>query len=373
MTWYIIVIVLVVFASIWDLIRSETTAIRTIMFYFLFLLLFLFLGTRLVGPDLYTYQSYYKITPPTTYLLQEFQKFSIITLFEPGYLLLNGIARSLNLTFIQFNFLFSFGIVFIFFARLRKYTPFPLMGVLVFMAYGYMTSFSAIRQTFAASIFFFSLYYITNNKPHKYLIGILVASTFHASALILLIFYFLRNRRIDALWIIAILVTLISSGISGVSSMFASKIFSALPFFSPTKVEMYLQDSSSSFFGTVSLIWIATIILCLIFRKKLEQTNENFNLFFNVLWIGLAIFAMAVGFGGFGRVVLYFKVAFVVIFPALIALLPKHSLKFAGWGVIVAIVVATYFLILIGDAKYVLVSRYLPYESWLLGGTDVRP
>ncbi len=324
----------------------------------------LFEGTRLVGPDFHTYLSLFRIIPPVSFLIKEFAKFTALTLFEPGFLLLNGVFQSLGLSFFTFNLFFATAFLFLFARNLRYYTVLPFTALLVFTGFVYMTSFSAIRQILAAAIFFYALRCLIENHPKKYFLWIIVASLFHVSALSLLVFYFVKDRRIKSQYIIVIISALMILMFSGFFHSIASSIIKFIPFF-PGKMQMYINESIP-FWGSVSLFWIITLIICFFFRERLEGIDKNFNLFFNILWIGFAVYIVATGFGGFGRILLFFKLGFVVILPLFVTLIKEFYgkvLVILGLGVICALL---FFSAILADTRYSLVNRYLPYKTWLI-------
>lgn len=357
---YILVFVLIFACSFLDLIRIRKSA----LFIGLVILLWLFVGTRLVGPDLFTYFSFFKIIPGLGYLLPAIPKFTVLTAFEPGYLLLNGIFHSFHLDFFSFMLFYCAVFLFFFTHNLKYYTDLPFTALLIFTGFIYMSSFSAIRQIMAAAIFFYSLRSLIDGHGGKYLLWILLASLFHVSAIPLMIFYFVRDRKLKNQTIIVILGALMILMFTGFFASVANQFIKLIPFF-PAKMQMYLNDQVP-FWGSVSIFWIVILIICFFFRQQLESVDKNFNLFFNILWIGFAIYIVATGFGGFGRILLFFKLAFVVILPLFVTLTKgfySKTLIIFSLGIIAALL---FFSAILTDTRYFPVNRYLPYKTWLL-------
>jgi len=327
-------------------------------------MLTLFVATRLVGPDLYTYESFYKIIPPTPHLLKEFMKFTQMSVFEPAFLLLNGIFKSLDLSFAAFIFLFSSAFMFLFVYKLERYSPTPFCALLVFTGFVYMTSFSAIRQIMASAIFFYGLEYLLKGRRNLFLLFLFLALLFHFSAICLFIFYFIGNKRINTKVILLVFLVLVPLAMSGLMSSGASSLLRLVPVF-PGKFERYLNDPMP-FWGAVSFFWVIALGICLIFRKRLEMLDERFNLFFNIIWTGLAIYIIATNFGGFGRVLLFFKLGFVVILPLFVIMIREfygRVLCIIGLGCISALL---FFSAILTDTRYFFYNRYLPYKTWLI-------
>ncbi|OMC67807.1 hypothetical protein BK121_16825 [Paenibacillus odorifer] len=58
-------------------------------------------------------------------------------------------------------------------------------------------AFNLVRQTIAALIIMYSLKYIYEKKIIKYILGVVIASMFHTTALIFLLFYFIKNVNLN--------------------------------------------------------------------------------------------------------------------------------------------------------------------------------
>lgn len=360
---YILVAVLVFAFSFLDLIKISWVNAR-ILLVILFIVLWLFLGTRSVGPDLWTYNSFYILVPPFPSLFSVFGEQLRLTLFEPGFLLLIGLCKFLGLNFNVFNLICSFFILYFTFKRLNKYSVGVFISVLIYLAYGYIYAFSVIRQVLAASIFFYSLEYLLQDKKWKYALGVLMACLFHYSAVILFVFSFINKQRFSSKFIILILTVFLLALYSNILRLGANAILTLVPFFSPTKINQYLAEDGD-FLGSVSIVWMAILGICLCYRHKLEKFDARFNLYLNILWVGLAIYIISVGFGGFGRVLLYFKLVYTLILPLFVVLIKERIGRFLAVIVIAVMSFALYFASILTDTDYAIVNRYLPYRSWL--------
>jgi len=327
-------------------------------------ILTIFVATRLVGPDLYTYESFYKIIPPTPYLLKEFLKYTQMSVFEPAFLLLNGIFKSFGLNFSAFIFAFSSAFMFLFTRKLERYSPLPFCALLVFTGFVYMTSFSAIRQIMASAIFFYALEYLLKGRRNIFLLFLLLALLFHFSSICLFLFYFIGNKKISTKIILSVFLVLAPLAMSGLMLKGAGGLLKLAPIF-PGKFERYLNDPMP-FWGSVSLFWVITLGICLLYRKRLEALDTRFNLFFNIIWVGLAIYIVATNFGGFGRVLLFFKLGFVVVLPLFVVMVREFYGKVLCIICIGVVSALLYFSAILMDTRYFFYNRYLPYKTWLI-------
>lgn len=370
MVAYVLIAIITFLVSFVDLVKVQAIN-RTGILIGIFMLMLLFLGTRTVGPDLDTYEIFYNTTPSSSALLASFAKYSAETLFEPGFLILIGICKSLHFSFNGFNLVCSFIILYIFFKGTVRLSSAVFVSILVYLAYGYIYAFSVIRQVMAASIFFYGLQYLLIDKKWTYACYVLIACMFHYSAVILFIFCVINKNRVSSKMILLVVGSSIAAVYSGILSMIAQRILFLIPFFSEKKINQYLEVDDS-FIGSVSLVWMLILIICLSYRRKFERIDGRFNLYLNVLWIGLTVYAFSVGFGGFGRVLLYFKLIYVLVLPLFVIVI-KERIGKALCIVLIGIMCFTFFFAsIIGDTRYSDVNRYLPYNSWLTGKGQIR-
>lgn len=216
----------------------------------------------------------------------------------------------------------------------------------------------------AAAIFFYGLDYLMKGRRNIFLLFLFLSLLFHFSSICLFIFYFIGNKRINTKIILLIFLALVPLAMSGLMSKGAGSLLHLIPVF-PGKFERYLNDPMP-FWGSVSLFWVITLSVCFIFRRRLEMLDERFNLFFNILWTGLAIYIIATNFGGFGRVLLFFKLGFVVVLPLFAVMIREfygRVLCIICFGFIGALL---FFSAILADTRYFFYNRYLPYKTWLI-------
>ncbi len=335
------------------------------IFVTLIIVLTLFLGTRTVGPDLWTYESMYLVTPAFPSLIHKFPIYTAITRFEPLFLSLYGLFKWAGISFRVFNLLFTSTFMYFFFSRLSLYTRYRFVAVMAFLAYGYIAGFSAIRQVMAGSIFFYSIKYLIEGRIKKYCFAIIIACLFHSSAFILLIFAFINKKKFNTNFIILSVIISVAGIYTNAFSAVAGIVLTKIPFLSAVKVKEYLSGKGA-FFGSVSITWMLLLAGLLIWREKLEKLDANFNIYLNVFWIGLVVFAVATGFGEFGRVLMYFKFIYLIILPLYVQLIKETAGKIVVCSIIILLSSSLFFASILLDSMYSVENRYLPYNSWLI-------
>ena len=100
----------------------------------------------------------------------------------------------------------------------RRYAKnYPLASIL-FMALVFYFSFTYLRQMFAAAIIGLSIRYIIERKFLKYCAIIIVAFSFHNSAIIFFPMYFIANKKYSKARILLLMSVCFVIGVSGITS-----------------------------------------------------------------------------------------------------------------------------------------------------------
>lgn len=240
-----------------------------------------------VGVDHLSYLSYYnELLNKRQFLSRE---------MEPGFLFISKIFASLN---IHFTFYFAFWaflqLFFIYYAFKDERYLLPFIGIVIIMGPQYLSWMNGIRQMLAACIFVYSIHFIKNRKLIPYIITILIAATFHKSAILLLAFYFIpqkdyfKNRYVNIVLLIATLV--IGSNPKWLQSIeFVEKTLRLIGYEGYSE-NLYLMVESrrEMAFGPRRLSILALNALTIWYAPKLKQVfkNTNYLIYFNFAFIG---------------------------------------------------------------------------------------
>lgn len=101
----------------------------------------------------------------------------------------------------------NFIIVYFIFLYIKNQSRYTALSILIFMCGGFFAfSLSGMRQSIAISIVLFSIKFIKEKKLVPFLIFIGVATLFHTAAIIFLVFYFLKNVRVNPLVILVLVI-----------------------------------------------------------------------------------------------------------------------------------------------------------------------
>ena len=193
------------------------------------------------------------------------------------------------------------------------YSEKAYLSVFGFLAFGaFFNSMCFMRQMIAASIVLFAIRYIKKKQFFRFLVLVLFASTFHVSALVMVVFYFLFQIKMN--WI--------SLGIySGLAVMYF--------FFSEAAIEFITQYVYTGYqlggdveitngLGPIYAVFFGILfLLAFAIRKRLCEKDKFNNVFINIAFFDFFFEVI----GAKHAVLSRFAVLFVI--PTVIVLVPK--------------------------------------------------
>lgn len=227
------------------------------------LMLSLYAGVRhySVGSDTKSYVSNFLYDIPSILVFDNGR--------ELGYQLFEYYILSLNNNYFWLLFLSALLVVICYLSFFKKYSEEYLLSVFIFITFNlYTFFFNGLRQGIAMAISAWSLPYIIERKFIKFLFIVIIASLFHQSALILILFYMILNLRFKLEYkIIGVFVgSLIFSGLVITYLAVANDRYS-----------IYAEESSKSG-GYLTLIFYILIgLICFFWYKKYNFSNYFIN------------------------------------------------------------------------------------------------
>lgn len=194
------------------------------------------------------------------------------------------------------------------------YSPNPIVCVFLFLSLGqFYCSMNFIRQTLAGVICLFALPYLQRRKFWQYCAIVLLASLFHTSALIMLVFYFINlipvNGNVLLVYVPAAVIFYLSS--SGMIELVTQFVYGH-----------YDENEPAVALG-FPLMALSILVFLFLFlflnRKTLTRRDEK-----NYVYLNYAFFAMLFMFLGtkhsiLNRFALYFELAIPMGFVAVLS------------------------------------------------------
>jgi hypothetical protein len=274
-------------------------------------LLFVAMFRYEVGVDYMSYQHFISIiaSGQNTYMEAGFEYLVKI---------LHSIGGTDQLVFAVMS-LFTLGF---FFKFIKRHSSNPNLSLFLYLTLPpfYLAAFNGIRQFLAVAIFAYSIRFILNRSFFKYLIMMLVASTFHVTAILLIPFYFMMTRELKAHHILLGVVFYIS---------FLQILGVILPLLGIFKGYLAIAKSESVSFQAYILL-ISSVILYFL-RKRITEQNSEDMVFINLLLIG-SLLAFTPLFtdlpvGEVTRMTSYFTLSLIIMIPECLRLFKKNQTK----------------------------------------------
>jgi len=230
----------------------------------------------------------------------------------------------LNILFSHFSFntmLFFIAVItlFLFYSRIKNEKNKTLI-VFIFLVYSssYLLQIIALRQGIAAMIFFFSIEYINQRNFKKYFLGILIATLFHNSALILIFVYFLKNVTRKILYI-ELLGALVLS-----NYYILHPILSVLEKVSFFSAYIKYLEYTKPIFGS-GLGFAMTILFAVILIYYYNRIRDERKIYYHIFILSLIITILGTSGLSVHRFELYFAFFAMIAIPELINSFQKRD------------------------------------------------
>jgi hypothetical protein len=261
---------------------------KKLLYYIAFICLTFQVGFRWeTGTDWFTYSLQFNDA-----ILPHQIKEDLFLGYEIGYIYFVYVIRLFtdNYTF----FLVTHALIYYFlvFKSIKFLSPYPIISLFIFYS-STMGLMGSNRQLIALAICLYSLKFILEKKRLKFLLCVLVAFFFHASALIFLVYYFL-NRDFKKTYVVSLLLLAILIGKSSIPALVFSGIADFLGGATAVKAEFYNESGFSQ--ATLSLTGlIRRLLFFIVFIVNYNLLNKKwpaYRVIFNGYIVGLIIYFM---------------------------------------------------------------------------------
>lgn len=186
---------------------------------FSFLLMAFFVGfsDMLGGYDRYIYGELFDNIADITNEKRRYEDASLFALYstEIGYGFYNILLSHLTSNRYIFILLITITIYILFFFVFKKYCVNYSFALMLFMGLMFFFTFTYLRQMVAVGLGWLSFQYIYKRKLLKFLACVLIAATFHNSAIILLPLYIIPIKRFDKKKVMLFMILCLLIGLSG--------------------------------------------------------------------------------------------------------------------------------------------------------------
>lgn len=236
---------------------------------------------------------------------------------EPGYYIYMCIGRSIGLSFWPFFIItkiISYLIVSNTLGNIASDYKYLAWTIFLPQAGFYMFIDNPMRNLIAVTLFLISLPFLIKRQKIKYFLCCALALTFHLTAIITPVFYYLLTKRIlTRNYIIALLLVFALFSSQAIFSSILTRFANINPFILK-KIEWYIlgdtPDSVGSSFSIGALLQIVFYLLILKIRNIIES-RDNGLIILNGALIFILIYRLGLTISIFSRLQLYLVVFYV--------------------------------------------------------------
>lgn len=222
---------------------------------------------------------------------------------------------------------------------LYQYSRMIEISLFVYIAFGMFTvSMNGIRQSLAAAIVFAGTKYLLNGDWKKFMFLVLLASTFHRTALIFIPVYFIVRQK--AWTKLTFILLLAAVAIAFEFNTFHSLLFDALD---ATKYGHYSNFSEGGANKLRVAVTLVPLIIAFIGREKLRKIWPKSDTIVNMSLLGLIFMIVATKSWIFARFDIYFGLYGLILISWIIQLFDSKERQFVYYGLIVCYFIYFYY------------------------------
>lgn len=293
--------------------------------------------------------------------------------FEIGYAVLNYSIKNI---IAQYNILLgimALSIICLKYRCIFLYSIFPLMSLALNFANSNGDLFP-VRQTIAIAMILYSVHFIIQRKKILFIANIVLASTFHISALVFLpayfIFYLNIRRRYLVIGAFVSIVIGSTSIIENLLEYFVTQ-FAGNDFYVLFKISDYLdaQKSGENFGAAVSestanalgiLRRCMFLPILIYFKNKFSNINQNYVGFLNLTCIGIFLFYLlySVSATVAARLSIYYSLFEIFTIPYLFLLVQNNFSRTILWIICIIYCGLKYYY-----GLYAYYDEFIPFKS----------
>lgn len=322
------------------LIRSPGA--KKLFFFFVVLQLSIISGLRAysVGWDTENYVLFYKEAASLSISQIIKGSFDI----EKGYIIFEYLVAKISKNPSTF-FLILSGIYMLMIGKLiYKFSADPIYSFILFISLGYFAfSMTALRQTLAIAVVLMSFKFLVERRFFPFLFYVLLASTFHISALVFLPAYWIARIQYTKLYgVLSFLAIPLAFLLKG-------KIFTLITMATGFKYEPMQTSGPIALFFLLLLVYIAAVIQI---RPLLARGGRNLY-FFNFLLVGILLTTIAFIHPAALRISYFYSIFAIVLIPEIIKSFYDNKIRYLIYAFSLVMLIGMYVSNLTPDSPFV--------------------
>lgn len=252
---------------------------------------------------------------------------------EPGLKIIARVANIVNDDYILMFFLAALVTVGLIVWTISKYSNAFTFSILLYILGGsWHSSFNAVRQFLAVAVLFAGHRYIVERKFFKYALIVFIASMFHISAAITILFYFIPIRKLkwkEMLLLVSIVIVI------SVSYQYLFQLIESID----GGGSFADSDYASRQINILRIVIPAVPLLVYAFMTDKEQLNKIDYFYINIALLNLAIWIMGYNSAYLARFTLYTEIFTILVYPRILRFDHKYVEIFMK-----VLVIAAFFL-----------------------------
>ncbi len=305
-----------------------------------------------IGTDYVTYEHMFKSI--TTYHRNRYHT-------ELGYYSLNRLAGLFTQNPQIIFFMVAFLIIFFLFKGIEKNDGSMYYGVLACMGLAYyFYAMNIQRQYIAIMIMLYAFRFLEQKQLKEYAIFVIIAMSFHMSAIIWIPVYFMINYIPTKAFYIG---TLIGAILINRFSALVLRLLVNIDFYSG-QIMNNRRFFQENFQWTKVLIFGAILFCRILFRDREAEEMEKIDLKYKPVWLAFLIYSFLYIYGSAGaRIAMYLSITCLLIIPEIIECFDVRTKKWLRFLATLVLMVSMYIMITSeGNA----IHSYLPYRYRML-------
>lgn len=275
--------------------------------------------------------------------------------WEKGYVILNKIVSIFTSNGQGILIVSSFIVLFSMCTFIKRHSNNTFMSILLYInLYYYFASFNMIRQSIAMGLIVLSYAFIKERNFRKFLLLVLLASTFHQIALVFIPVYFLYNVKLNTKNTLLIIIGFIIL-IFGFDYIFNV----GLLLFPEYKIYVGTDFFKES--GILTTLIAASIVVFGAIIKLTHKRNDEFDFLFIIMIFGLLTSMYSQNISLFNRLAYYFTIFSILFIPKAIGMVKNKKMRVIYYFPII-MVTSAYFLIRLFEGW----QRVTPYRFFFM-------
>ena len=235
----------------------------------------------------------------------------------------------------------------------RNSVKFSLSIYFYITTFTYYSSMNGVRQFLATSIILLSYRYMINRQFIKYVIYVLIASTIHGAALVMIPIYFLVNQKIYSVRNLAI------TGAAVFTYIFFELVFSWLvnsfERFSEYNDYLFIEGQGVNILRVIVLL-APVIAIIMIIKMKNISVDKELQVIINLCLIGSLFMFLAYRHMFIARFCIFFEFYYLLLIPRLCVMFDKKTNRLMTFSLMILYFIYSTMLLGSGDC------RILPFK-----------